>query len=102
MCSSTIMCWCIYIHVEEEADDKKLQEKQKRKVLQSSIVQELKNEYLDLPEDVHVSNYNYILVTTVIIILSAYYRIWDLDCEVVKKWKKNKKGKRKWNNTVCE
>ena len=50
---------CIYIHVEEEADDKKLQEKQKRKVLQSSIVQELKNEYLDLPEDVHVSNYNY-------------------------------------------
>ena len=33
-----------------------VQEKRRRKVMKSSIVHELRSEYLDLPEEVHVSH----------------------------------------------
>ena len=39
-----------------EEEGKRWQEKQKQKVFRGTLVQDLRNEYLDLPEEVHVSH----------------------------------------------
>ena len=60
-----------------------VQEKKRRKVMKSSIVHELRSEYLDLPEEVHVSHmtcpahfiHHMIMYSTCHNILSLYVHV---------------------------
>ena len=48
------MCVCVCVCVGD--DDGDMKEKRRKKTVKGSIVQELRNEYLDLPEEINVSH----------------------------------------------
>ena len=53
------MCVCVFgddVRGADGEDGEGVREKKKRKMVKRSIVQELRNEYLDLPEEVNVSH----------------------------------------------